>query len=66
MILVIHLLVTMEKCIKFIYVKHGGFNHNDQTLRVITLIEKRHPDFNGLNLSWESLEGIVKHNGPDN
>ena len=44
--------------------KHGGFNHNDQTLRVITLIEKRHPDFNGLNLSWESLEGIVKHNGP--
>ena len=43
---------------------HGGFNHNDQTLRVITLIEKRHPDFDGLNLSWESLEGIVKHNGP--
>ena len=43
--------------------KHGGFNHNDQTLRVITLIEKRHPDFDGLNLSWESLEGIVKHNG---
>ena len=44
--------------------KHGGFNHNDQTLRVITLIEKRHPEFDGLNLSWESLEGIVKHNGP--
>ena len=43
---------------------HGGFNHNDQTLRVITLIEKRHPEFDGLNLSWESLEGIVKHNGP--
>ena len=43
---------------------HGGFNHNDQTLRVITLIEKRHPDFDGLNLTWESLEGIVKHNGP--
>jgi len=43
--------------------KHGGFNHNDQTLRVITSIEKRHPDFDGLNLSWESLEGIVKHNG---
>ena len=43
--------------------KHGGFNHNDQTLRVITLLERRHPDYNGLNLSWESLEGIAKHNG---
>ncbi len=41
----------------------GGFNHNDQTLRVLTLIEKRHPYFDGLNLTWESLEGIVKHNG---
>ena len=41
----------------------GGFNHNDQTLRVITYLEKRHPQFNGLNLTWESLEGIVKHNG---
>tara|TARA_B100000427_G_scaffold31435_1_gene23030 strand:- start:679 stop:1809 length:1131 start_codon:yes stop_codon:yes gene_type:complete len=41
----------------------GGFNHNDQTLRVITKIEKRHPNFDGLNLTWESLEGIVKHNG---
>ena len=41
----------------------GGFNHNDQTLRVVTYIEKRHPQFNGLNLTWESLEGIVKHNG---
>ena len=41
----------------------GGFNHNDQTLRVVTQIEKRHPEFDGLNLTWESLEGIVKHNG---
>jgi len=41
----------------------GGFNHNDQTLRVITQTEKRHPHFEGLNLTWESLEGIVKHNG---
>ena len=41
----------------------GGFNHNDQTLRVVTYLERRHPDFSGLNLSWESLEGIVKHNG---
>ncbi len=41
----------------------GEFNHNDQTLRVLTSIEKRHPYFDGLNLTWESLEGIVKHNG---
>jgi dGTPase len=41
----------------------GGFNHNDQTLRVITKIEKKHPMYEGLNLTWESLEGITKHNG---
>jgi dGTPase len=43
---------------------YGGFNHNAQTLRVVTLLEHRYPDFDGLNLTWESLEGIVKHNGP--
>jgi dGTPase len=43
---------------------HGGFDHNAQTLRVVTSLEHRYPDFDGLNLSWESLEGIVKHNGP--
>src|SRR6202158_3799679 len=43
---------------------HGGFDHNAQTLRVVTSLEPRHPDFGGLNLTWESLEGIVKHNGP--
>ncbi len=43
--------------------KFGEFDHNDQTLRVLTSIEKRHPYFDGLNLTWESLEGIVKHNG---
>jgi dGTPase len=42
----------------------GGFDHNAQTLRVVTLIERRYPEFDGLNLSWETLEGIVKHNGP--
>jgi|TARA_B110000438_G_C15780352_1_gene636019 dGTPase len=41
----------------------GGFDHNDQTLRVLTHMEKRYPNFRGLNLTWESLEGIVKHNG---
>jgi dGTPase len=43
---------------------HGGFDHNAQTLRVLTALEHRYPDFDGLNLTWEALEGIVKHNGP--
>jgi dGTPase len=43
---------------------HGGFDHNAQTLRVVTALEHRYPEFEGLNLCWESLEGIVKHNGP--
>lgn len=42
----------------------GGFDHNDQTLRVVTKLEKKYPGFDGLNLTWESLEGLVKHNGP--
>lgn len=42
----------------------GGFDHNAQTLRVVTALEHRYPQFDGLNLTWESLEGIVKHNGP--
>ena len=42
----------------------GGFDHNAQTLRVVTALERRYPDFDGLNLSWETLEGLVKHNGP--
>ncbi len=52
-----------EKALNLSMKDHGGFNHNDQTLRVLTHIEKRHPEFDGLNLTWESLEGIVKHNG---
>jgi dGTPase len=43
---------------------HGGFDHNAQTLRVVTALEHRYPEFDGLNLTWETLEGIVKHNGP--
>jgi dGTPase len=42
----------------------GGFDHNEQTFRVLTLLERRYPTFDGLNLTWEMLEGIVKHNGP--
>jgi dGTPase len=43
---------------------YGGFDHNAQALRVVTRLENRYPDFDGLNLSWETHEGIVKHNGP--
>jgi len=42
----------------------GGFDHNAQTLRIVTDLERRYAAFNGLNLSWETLEGLVKHNGP--
>ena len=42
----------------------GGFDHNVQALRVVTLIENRYADHDGLNLTWETLEGILKHNGP--
>jgi dGTPase len=51
---------SLDKCLK----AHGGFDHNAQTLRVVTSLERRYPTFDGLNLTWESLEGIVKHNGP--
>jgi len=44
--------------------RFGGFSHNDQTLRILTRLERRYAEFDGLNLTWESLEGIVKHNGP--
>ncbi|MBN8990951.1 MAG: deoxyguanosinetriphosphate triphosphohydrolase [Rhizobiales bacterium] len=51
---------ALDQCLR----AHGGFDHNAQTLRVVTSLEHRYPEFDGLNLSWESLEGIVKHNGP--
>jgi dGTPase len=42
----------------------GGFDHNAQSLRVVTLLESRYAGFDGLNLTWETLEGLAKHNGP--
>ena len=45
-------------------VDYEGFDHNAQTLRLVTHLEVRYPQFNGLNLTWEMLEGLVKHNGP--
>jgi dGTPase len=43
---------------------HGGFDHHAQTLAVVTRLERRYATFDGLNLTWETLEGLVKHNGP--
>ena len=43
---------------------YGGFDHNAQALRVLTKLEQRYPQFDGLNLTWETLEGVIKHNGP--
>ncbi len=43
---------------------YGGFDHNAQTLRIVTRLEGRYATFDGLNLTWETLEGIAKHNGP--
>ena len=42
----------------------GGFSHNEQTFRILTQLEHRYAQFDGLNLSWETLEGVIKHNGP--
>jgi dGTPase len=42
----------------------GGFDHNDQSLRVLTFLDRKYPEFIGLNMTWETLEGVVKHNGP--
>jgi dGTPase len=43
---------------------YGGFSHNEQTFRILTKLENHYPAFDGLNLTWETLEGVVKHNGP--
>src|SRR3546814_9576579 len=44
--------------------EQGGFDHNAQTLRTLMLLESPYPRWQGLNLSWETLEGLAKHNGP--
>ena len=53
-----------EDFLKIAMKDYGGFDHNDQSLRVLTTLERKYPEWNGLNLTWESLEGVVKHNGP--
>jgi dGTPase len=51
---------ALDLCMK----DFGGFDHNAQALRIVTQLERRYAEFDGLNLTWESLEGVVKHNGP--
>ena len=53
-----------ERAMQRVMAPYGGFDHNAQTLRLLTKLETRYADFDGLNLSWETLEGLVKHNGP--
>jgi len=50
----------LQRCME----QFGGFDHNVQTFRVVTDLERRYPAFEGLNLTWETLEGVIKHNGP--
>jgi dGTPase len=51
---------ALDRCLA----DHGGFDHNAQTLSVLTRLERRYAEFDGLNLTWDTLEGLVKHNGP--
>ena len=53
-----------EDALDAVMARFGGFDHNGQTLSIVTSLEWRYPEFDGLNLTWETLEGIAKHNGP--
>ncbi|MDP4002979.1 deoxyguanosinetriphosphate triphosphohydrolase [Methylobacterium sp. NEAU K] len=55
---------TGEDALDACMAAHGGFDHNAQALRIVTRLERRYAGFDGLNLAWETLEGLVKHNGP--
>ena len=55
---------TGEEALDRLMAPFGGFDHNAQAIRVVTALERHYADFDGLNLTWETLEGIAKHNGP--
>ncbi len=55
---------TGEEALDELMRPYGGFDHNAQALRIVTKLERRYAAFDGLNLTWETLEGLVKHNGP--
>lgn len=55
---------TGEDALQRLMAPYGGFDHNAQAIRIVTSLERHYADFDGLNLTWETLEGIAKHNGP--
>lgn len=55
---------TGEEALSALMAPYGGFDHNAQALRIVTDLERHYAQFDGLNLTWETLEGIAKHNGP--
>ena len=55
---------TGEDALAALMAPFGGFDHNAQAIRIVTRLERHYADFDGLNLTWEALEGIAKHNGP--
>ena len=55
---------TGEDALHALMAPYGGFDHNAQTVRIVTHLERHYADFDGLNLTWETLEGLAKHNGP--
>ncbi|MFQ6549586.1 deoxyguanosinetriphosphate triphosphohydrolase [Aestuariibius sp. 2305UL40-4] len=55
---------TGEDALHALMAPYGGFDHNAQAIRIVTALERHYAEFDGLNLTWETLEGIAKHNGP--
>ena len=55
---------TGEDALSALMAPYGGFDHNAQAIRIVTHLERHYADFDGLNLTWETLEGLAKHNGP--
>jgi len=55
---------TGEEALSKLMAPYGGFDHNAQAIRIVTSLERHYAEFDGLNLTWETLEGIAKHNGP--
>ncbi len=55
---------TGEDALNALMAPWGGFDHNAQSLKIVTSLERHYAGFDGLNLTWETLEGLVKHNGP--
>jgi dGTPase len=55
---------TGEEALHELMARHGGFDHNAQAIRIVTSLERHYAEWDGLNLTWETLEGIAKHNGP--